>query len=143
MTPYASPAQLIIDLSELDMARAVVEEQEAGEAMGRAVGVCKVILLIVPKAFEVEVEVGGSVYAEKMSGMDHDSLRDHDSQDVRCCMPTYSPWEISPIVGWGRSPPFPPCFSSSSDFLCSNTCRDHTESNKSPLIVLYCDACRS
>ena len=80
MTPYASPAQLIIDLSELDKARAVVEEQEAGEAMGRAVGVCKVIMLIAPKACEVEMEVDtnarGSFYAEKMSGMEHDSLRE-------------------------------------------------------------------
>ena len=48
MTPYASPAQLVIELGELEKARAVVQEQEAGEAMGRAVGVCKVMMLCAP-----------------------------------------------------------------------------------------------
>lgn len=43
LAPYANPAQLVIDLREMDKARAGVEEQEAGEAMGRAVGVCKVL----------------------------------------------------------------------------------------------------
>ena len=42
LAPHANPAQLVIDLREVDKARAGVEEQEAGEATGRAVGVCKV-----------------------------------------------------------------------------------------------------